>query len=234
MFWAFCSCHSHHRFSWDQQFSVCMVYLDGEEHTCHTNVGFQPHDQPDKTFHHPYYLIIKNSKLILPNLQSYYATLSISFNAKSFPYHNLIVILPPEIWSQPLLVRRKPREERRQLRGGVEILDIDEGVRRRQVTHVGPGQHHGHHAVCQGVIELLRDIILAQTVLEREIKLVWWLQQVVTFVVRVPAMAIIMTGQVTALPVHVNTEKLLQRLCYQLPSRLVINNKVYAFCLTCH
>ena len=48
-----------------------------------------------------------------------------------------------------------------QLLRGVEVHDVDIGVRWSHPGHVGAVQHHGDHVVGQNFEELLRDVVLA-------------------------------------------------------------------------
>ena len=72
-----------------------------------------------------------------------------------------VVISPPEVGGEQLVVLVHPVEVVGQLLRGVEVPHVDEGVRRGHPGHVGAVQHHGDHVVGEDLEEFLRDVVLA-------------------------------------------------------------------------
>ena len=72
-----------------------------------------------------------------------------------------VVISPPEVGGEQLVVLVYPVEVVGELLRGAEVPHVDEGVRRGHPGHVGAVQHHRDHVVGQQVEEFLRDVVLA-------------------------------------------------------------------------
>ena len=111
----------------------------------------------------------------------------------------LVVISPPKVRSEQFIVLVYSLEVSGQLLGGVEVHHIDEGVRGGEVGHLRPVHHHGDHVVGQDVEVLLRDVVLADTVLPGQIKLVGVVQHLVAI------FALLSTaGQISTFSVDIN------------------------------
>ena len=74
-----------------------------------------------------------------------------------------VVISPPEVGGEQLVVLVHPVEVVGELLRAVEVHHVDVGVRGGHPGHVGAVQHHGDHVVGQQVEELLRDVVLRET-----------------------------------------------------------------------
>ena len=77
-----------------------------------------------------------------------------------------VVISPPEVGGEQLVVLVHHVEVVGQLLRGVEVPHVDVGVGWSHLAHVGPVQHHGDHVVGQKVEELLCDVVLRQRGIE--------------------------------------------------------------------
>ena len=58
-----------------------------------------------------------------------------------------------------------------------EVRGVNDGVRRQQCAVVGPAAHDGHHVAAEHREELLRHVVVTQTVLERQVELVLNVEQ---------------------------------------------------------
>ena len=75
-------------------------------------------------------------------------------------YLDSVVVSPPEIGGKQFVVLVDGVEVLGQLSGGVEVPDVDVGVRRDMCCHVGSAQDHRNHVVGQKVVELLSEVVL--------------------------------------------------------------------------
>ena len=73
-----------------------------------------------------------------------------------------VVISPPEVWGEQLVILVHPVEVVGQLLRGVEVHHVDVGVGWSHLGHVGSVQHHGDHVVRQQVEEFLCDVVLGE------------------------------------------------------------------------
>ena len=72
-----------------------------------------------------------------------------------------VVISPPEVGGEQLIVLVQPVEVVGQLLRGVEVPHVDVGVRRGYPGHVGAVHHYGDHVVGKDFEEFLRHVVLA-------------------------------------------------------------------------
>ena len=79
----------------------------------------------------------------------------------SSPHLDSVVLPPPEVGGEQLVVPVHHVEVVGQILRGVEVPHVDVGVGRSQAGHVGAVQDHGDQVVGEEVVELLSDVVLA-------------------------------------------------------------------------
>ena len=100
---------------------------------------------------------------------------------------HLVVLFPPEKFVVQTVVFVNSIQITRQLLRS-ELQGVDVGMRRCQFAVISAAVNHWNDVVCQNVEKLFCDVIIAQRILERQVKFVFSLQVIVTLLIGDPVL----------------------------------------------